>query len=639
MRTARTPAVTTPTPVQAPMPVPTPMPVLTPDATAVEEDDPPARGRTLTGPVTLLMAVGLLLVAWTAARGRDGDPIASTETVYWAGLGLIFVPVAARVLWARTPAPERLVLSLLLPLALFGTRALLYPTQFVFHDELAHANTLRVLQNTGHLFGNNALLPASSSYPGLEIATSAVEAVTGLPDRPAALVVLGLARLVMTLALIGVMARVTGSMRIACVAALIYTCNPQYLFFNSQYSYQTLSLPLALLTVYLIVDRRVPGWRGAAPAAAALGAVVVTHHLTAMLLVGALVLWCLLELVLRGRTSDSKVLAGLIGLGTLLVLAWALRPGNTVTHYLGEIAQSSANDVSSRVKGEESRQLFSDGSGETTPAWQQLALVASLGLLCAAILPALWHARAVWRLRAALALFLCAIGAAYPVIPAGHITPATSEVTDRASGFLFVGVGLLLGAWLVRRWRLSRWVPAAVAVVLVGVVFVGQTILGSGPRWSRVPGPYLVSADSRSVDADNIAAARWEARNLPPGERVLADRVGRLLAGAIGGHHPVTHLGDRIDASQVLLGPEFTDRDAELIREGRIAYVVIDLRDATGLPRIGVYYESGELGGEGRTEPVSRSALTKLAAVEGVQRVYDNGSIQIYDVRALRDAS
>ena len=44
---------------------------------------------------------------------------------------------------------------------------------------------------------------------------------------------------------------------------------------------------------------------------------------------------------------------------------------------------------------------------------------------------------------------------------------------------------------------------------------------------------------------------------------------------------------------------------------------------------------SGEFGGEGRTEPVPVAALLKFDDVAGVDRIYDNGSIAVYDLNRL----
>ena len=73
----------------------------------------------------------------------------------------------------------------------------------------------------------------------------------------------------------------------------------------------------------------------------------------------------------------------------------------------------------------------------------------------------------------------------------------------------------------------------------------------------------------------------------------------------------------------------------QLIRAAGIEYVIVDRRDAFGLPNQGVYVGSGEFGSQDRTTPVPVAALQKFDDVPGVDRIYDNGSIAVYDVSAL----
>jgi hypothetical protein len=160
-------------------------------------------------------------------------------------------------------------------------------------------------------------------------------------------------------------------------------------------------------------------------------------------------------------------------------------------------------------------------------------------------------------------------------------------------------------------------------------------VLGSGPASDQVPGKYLVSADARSIDAPNLSAAQFLATTVKPGARVYADRDAGLLAAADGHAYTITHIATGIDASRLLLAPTFTKADRALIKRADIQYVVVDERDSTSLPHLQVYIESGEYDGQNRRVAVSRAALTKLASVPGVQRIYDNGDLVVYDVRAL----
>lgn len=614
---------------------------------AQAEDDEPAAtpARLRCGPVFFAMAVGTALEAIASVAGNDGVTPAAVDLLFWLGLATIFTPAAWVVLSRRASGRARLGIVLLLGVLLQVSRFALFPTQFVFHDELAHANTLRMIGSGHHLFATNPLLPVSPFYPGLELATNGIHVLLGLSDRAAAIAVLLLCRGLMVLAVYLGLQRVSGSSRLAAVASVVYVCNEQYLFFNSQYSYQSIALPLALFAVYGLLrlqGRERFAVRDLALPVAAAAATTVSHHLTGMLLAGALLVWAAAERRLHGP-SRFVVAVRAVGLvDAAMVIGWIFVPGNPVRSYLYQIGATATDAVSATLAHRQSHALF-NAAGYRTPTWEiALSILSELLLVTCGIIAAraAWKRR-TWRL-SSLALLLCLLALAFPIVPAGHLTGATSEVTDRASGFVFLGVAFLLAAWLLpvlRRERPRRSERSVVAALTAGLVvlFLGQTILGSGPQWAQSPGSFLVSADSRSIDRANLSAAAWEARNLPEGTRVIADRDGSLLAGSVGGLYPVSHIQDGVNGSPILLSPTWTPTDAALVRRLAIRYVIVDRRDATGLPRLGVYYESGEYD-QNRTAPVPAAALAKLQHVPGVTTVYDNGSVAIYDVTAIEEA-
>ena len=592
------------------------------------------------GPVLVIMCTGLVVEAWAVGRSRGGDLAAFTQVLFWAGLLLIFLPATARIISRSTGRAERIGLTLALAVILQLSRTVLYP-MFAYHDEFIHENTVRQIVDSHHLFASNPLLPVAADYPGLALVTDAMSSLTGLSVHTSAVLVLLLARVVSTLAILGLVDSITGSSRAAGVAAVVYTCNPQAIFFNAQFSYQSLALPLGLFALYAFIsrDRRAstPG-QLAVPLIVTL-AVVVTHHLTSMLLVAALAAWLLIDLgVIRRRHRTGNDWRGLLVLvvgGGAAIVGWALLPGNPVLGYLDAIGTSSVTDIEQRLSGKSTRVLFKNGGGLVSPLWERGALIASILIVFVAVIPAVVMIRRWSRGREAVLVLLGLVALAYPIIPLGHVTPGTGEVTDRASGFLFLGVGLAVALGPALRSRRSERVTVPLLTALFGIVFVGGVVLGAGPTVGQLPGPFRVSADSRSIDAANLAAASWERANLPTGSRVYADRDSGLLAAAVGGMTTITHVDTGIDASRILLAPTFTPDDRRVIRETGIQYVIVDQRDSTALPDQRVYIESGEYGGENRTRPVSRAALRKLAGVPGVQRVYSNGPIVIYDVRAL----
>ncbi len=594
--------------------------------------------RTLTGPTLLVMSLGVLLMAGIAAAGRAGASGALVEFGWIAGLVIIFVPAAVRIIAPSTSTAERVAVAIGLGMILQVSRLVLNPTSFVFHDELIHAETLRQIDETGHLFSYNPLLPVAAYYPGLEVVTSGVEQLTGLPAFAAATIVLLAARLIMVLGIIALVRAVTGSYRAGALGVLVYVANPQLLFFNSQYSYQTLALPLALLAVYLVAVRRRGRWTSLLLPAGVTATVMFTHHLTGALLVAAFAVWLVLVLVRGRRSPEKRAAVRDVGLMTawgagLLALSVA-NPGNPLATYLGAIVGSSGSDLLGLAEGAGVKPLFADGAGTGPVLGEQILLIAAVLIAMASMLIALGYLRSSWRAARPFALLLGLVALLYPVIPGGHVAQATAEVGDRAAGFVFIGLAVVIATWWWKRRRTAR-IRVAFVVGLT-VMFLGNVVLGAGPTSGQLPGDYQISADARSIDSDNLAAADWQSEALPRDSVVYGDRTSGLLAAAVGGQETVLHVSTSIDASRLLLAPTYTSADLQLIDATELDYLIVDTRMSQGLPHQQVYIESGEFGEDGRTEPVSPAALEKFAAIRGVDRLYDNGSLVIYDVRRLR---
>lgn len=588
------------------------------------------------GPALVLMTLGLLPIALAVTRSRDSGSGATAldQGLYVAGLVVIFAPAAVGVLLPRVSTATRVILAVAMMVLLQLTRWVVDPVRFVQHNELIHLNGLRQIEQSGTLYNDNPLLPVTSFYPALQVLADAVHDLTGLGNHVSGIVVLLAARVVLALSVLLVVGWVTRSARIGAAAVVVYACNPQMLVFNATFNYQSLALPLAALVVYLVLSRRRGSRFALVPAILALWAVIASHHLTPLLLIGAFVVWALVELFLRrGRPSSVGALlvmvaAGVVGFGVTL-----LNPGNPLLGYLGEIADSSISAVTRVAGGGESRELFQNSAGVQTAPWERYAILASLVITLVVLLVSVWRARVLLRARSSIVVLLLGIALVFPVIPASHLTVATAEVGDRSAGFVFFGVGFVVAWWMWQRpMRRSRaWVLGLGA----SVVFIGSVVLGSGSITNQLPGPFRVSDDARTIDADNLAAADWMSDNLPDDSVVYGDRVGGLLAAAYGDQYVVRHVSTRIDASRLLLDPEFGPEDVALVQESGIRYLVADRRNANGLPNQDVYIESGEFGEDGRTAPVPAEALRKFSSVPGVDAIYDNGSIVIYDLGAL----
>jgi hypothetical protein len=242
---------------------------------------------------------------------------------------------------------------------------------------------------------------------------------------------------------------------------------------------------------------------------------------------------------------------------------------------------------------------------------------------------------------------------AYPASLAARLTEQGAILSDRAGAFVFVSLGFVIAAGLEyrattqRRFEPRLWTScvdllqgvfgrwrSVVAPVFLILIMVGGIAL-SFPVWARLPGPYLVSADPRSVEPQSIAAAEWAARHLGRDNRFVVDRVNRVILGTIGGQHPVTASFDQVRVRNVFFSPTLGEQEIKTLADGAIDFVLADRRLSSNLPVVGVYYEKGEIATGRHTVPLSPDALDKYDGVDGLSRLFDSGDIQVYDVRNI----
>lgn len=624
--------------------------------------------------VSLAGAFGLLLVAVADTFGRLLIP--GANLVFWLGYVLLVLPFALRLLGTRASRVERLWLVVLLGLALYWIKILYAPSAFTLFDEFHHWATLNDILASDRLFTHNNILPASPFYPGLEIVTQPL-VNAGLSIWEAGILVIGVARVLTVLALFLFIERVSGSGRVAGVATLVYMANPSFLFFDAQYAYESLALALALFTITCVLMRE-QGSRGGAVSLTlafllGLAAVIVTHHITAILVAAFLGVWALVSVLprvlpatrrlfsrLAGHSSsqssgrdarqaegpyvpDRLASPGLVGPALIALIGtftWMLYVASVTVGYLAPALGGAVDQLVSLIAGEEAgRELFRAASGTSAPAAEQMVGFASVAVLLASMaLGGLLLWRSYRHDAAAVTLGIVAL--AFPVTLAGRFTSIGAELSARSAAFVFVGLSFVVGLAFVALFdhAVRREVARRTAVIATMVVMVGGAVL-SFPYWARLPGSYLVSADPRSITPVGIDSATWLLDRLGSDNRIMTDRDNRILDKAYGLQHPMSAVGDQIDVKAAYFATSITPDVIALLESGHVHYVLADDRLPTSLPYTGVYVERGEIANSAWEEPMPASALDKWNADPQVDRVYDAGPIQLYDVSRLNDAA
>jgi hypothetical protein len=602
--------------------------------------EPRARGLGSLPILTLISGLGLLVVSFAYYLSQYGNlPL---EIPFLLGLLLIFVPIAVRLI---SPAPsrlERICLLCVVGICFFFIHFMISPLYVSGFDEFLHLRTISDIIRTRHLFTENSLLPVSPYFPGLEIVTDSVSAMSGLSTFYAGFVVTMVARLLMILSLFMFYETITQSSRMAGIATLIYMTNPHFILFDAAFSYETLALPLAISMLYVLVRFQAmdKGYRRIIFAAYIIITVLtVTHHMTDYFFDGFLLLWVIVSFFCVSSRGIRRNLIAITLFGILLSLAYAfLFYRNPVKEYLSLYFGTVFTEIGHIITGTSTtRPLFVSQGTSRVPIWDELFMIGLVGLVTFALPFGLLILHRHHR-HDALAVTCGIASLAYPISQAFRFTNFGSEITDRSAAFLFVVVAYVLTIFITHFWptRKLSWKATSFITCALSVIFLGGVLVEVGPGFSSLPGPYMVVADVRSVEPEGIQTALWTLSHLGPGNRIGTDRINQILMLSYGGQTIVTSARGNVPISTVFFSQQFGPQEVAILRQAHIRYLVVDLRLSKSLPLEGFYFENSDPGAFQRTKPISSKVLMKFNSVPQINRVYDSGDIVIYDVGALK---
>jgi hypothetical protein len=157
-------------------------------------------------------------------------------------------------------------------------------------------------------------------------------------------------------------------------------------------------------------------------------------------------------------------------------------------------------------------------------------------------------------------------------------------------------------------------------------------LLGAGPGWALLPGSFMVVADSRSQDPQTLAAVKWTAAHLPPGSRIVADRVPADLLSGEARMWTVFGPQNGVDWASIYFAPEWSSYQTNVLRQVQISYIYVDERLSESSPNEGYYIYQGETQNPTR---LTEQDLSKFSGVAGLKAVYRRGPISIYSTSGL----
>jgi hypothetical protein len=585
------------------------------------------------------MALASLLVAVAFAGARSSKSWATD--LFWAGQVVLYALPAAFLLFRRSlRRAEAFGVALLMPIATFLILAYYSPDQFRFIDEFQHVQTAQTILTTHHLFHLNTSLPVSSQFPGLEIVTTALTAITHLSITTSGMIVTGLAHVLVGVCLYFLVVEVTGRARVAAFAAVIYATGPHYQFFDSYFIYQTIAIPFFLLSLLAVVKMVKAEGRNAnvwAVVAVATGAVtVVSHHVTSYALVAVLLAFSVAQLFLPRAARRWRVPAIFVVI-TAMVIGWDLGVATATWSYIKPILDSLFGRKGILPNGE--KKGVAGNLPRIDTVWEYVST-----LLLVVLTP--FGAWQVWKARrgssnaVTLGLGLGALSI-FAVLVVRVASGDGGELAGRAMSFALIPVSIVVAAVVVARVRKKRDRPkhglrryqnvgmATIGTAFLIVLAVGGIAGGLPSYYARLPGPYRVSAYERSVDAHNVDASVWAADNLPQGGGIASDDFTESMFSSLG------YQAYQRNIAELFLSSGYTAADRALVREKKITYVVGDKRITEQLPAAGFYFSPDPHQGNYK-KPLPSQTIDKYNDIPGVSRVFDDGTIVIYDLAGAR---
>lgn len=596
------------------------------------------------------LLVGSLLVtesySWAATHSTGTQQF----TFFWLGVFAFVVPAVHRLMRTTVRADERLVLTITTALFFYLPKVLRSPTGPIFADELAHWRQADLVGTTGRLFQPNPFISVVDSYPGLHALTDALQRTSGLSTWGVGVFLIAI---FLSLNVVGVYYVVdllvaSNSSRVAAIAAMVYACSSGFMFFDSQYAYESMGLPLLIWTLVAVAHlqeatldrRRQLAWVSIACIFST--ALVLTHHLTSFVLFGILALTAFIAVIQRRRgTLDRRTfrLTAFVSLYTMAAtLFWTFVIAPSVRRYLSPFLTEGVSQLSGILQQHESpRPLF---ALSTIPSYEHYAGFLAPAIAAPLALLGLLHLPRLRRL-SPLALSLVALGLAYfPSVPF-ILTTSGSQGARRSWDFSYIGVGLLVAIAfdavltsdrLGRARRAKPWALAAmIAVLLLGNVAVGQNVE------YRFPGPYVYGSDTRSLTAEERHAVRWFDATQGTNRRIVADRQDGIAFGSLGLNW-IERAWAGLPLWQFFFQVERPDRGVFLgLQSLHTQYLVVDRRTSEFLPRTGVYVVGDEPGARVHLTPPPAAALTKYDLTPWTNVLFssDNYGVMRFDLAAL----
>jgi hypothetical protein len=604
--------------------------------------------------LSLLLGMIALVHSYTIAQYHLTSP--SEFVWFWVGTFLLTLPAIILLARKSIPTSIRTTLLAMYGILTYAPKLLRNPSAPLYYDEFAHWRDTDEIIKTGKLFTPNPLVPISAQYPGLHAATAALVNFTGLSIWHAAIVLLLICHVFLVLGIAALAEAVGVTPWTASLSAILYSLNSSFLYFDTQYAYESMAVTFAVWTlvayVHAISGRN---WRDRTTSGLItcllFTCTLITHHLSTFSLIAIMALIALglsipkvargVQWMHRAATAWALTLFALTTMGF-----WFIRVAPGTVSYLSPYISQGLSQLMNEAQGSgPSKQLF---SASLSPWWEQKSgyavVLLALGIMIGGLLVirsrirtgklpkgykrALWVSLSIWGLLyfPSTIFILSAVG---------------SQGARRSWAFTWIGLAVVAGPAMARalswlRGLTSRWLRTGMATGFAAALAVGMmggTAAGVDVAY-RFPGPYLYGSDTRDITPELYAASAWFRGRFGIDNNLLADRYAGTVFASSGLQTPAPTWTGFPTYELYLANPKSPALQSLLakLQGSNYHFVVVDRRMAYYLPEVGVYFDPGE---PASLVPVSGKSpffgkLQKLNSFPWLTKIFQSDNYIIY---------
>lgn len=606
--------------------------------------------------VASCLATGMAAVAIGYAIAQYHLTSQSEFIWFWVGMFLLTLPLVVLMARRATTPTLRIALLTIYAIVTYAPKLLRDPFSPLYFDEFGHWRATYEILQTGKLFNPNPIVPIAQYYPGMHAATAAIVNATGLDIWQAATVLLLLCHTFLTLGIAALAEGLGVSSRTAALAGVIYSLNSSFLYFDTQFAYESMAVTLVVWTLAAYVRAVSPRSARERRASCFLTVMlsagcIITHHLSAFTLVVIMVLVALCLSLLRlagsGPWIRTAVTAWTLTLVTgMMVAIWfvVIAPG-TVSYLSPYITQGMSQLLQDAQGTSSAKQLF---TASLNPGWEQecayLVVLFALAITIRGVLLLIsdmrrnrlpvGHRRALW-----VSLFVS--GLVYFPSTLFILSSAGSQGARRSWAFTWIGLAIVAAPPTVRlldyaERRISRLARISLRTglsVAFAIGMIGGTTNGMDVAY-RFPGPFLYGSDTRDITPELIAASTWFRDQFGLGNNIITDRYTGVIFASYGVQNPaITWSG--FPTYELFLAPPSSSTMQSLLVKLQGAgykYVIVDRRMAYFFPEVDQYFDSEESfsavpnGGK----PPFYGKLQRLDSYPWLEKVFQSENYSIY---------